>query len=248
MRYLSLLLISLLLSNCAINKNRLTDLEKIGLTGKVKYLKFNNQDISKNQKSGNEPTQHQDEGEGVFVDNEFLFNKNGMISEQRQYSSNELTQIYKFSYDKKNRLISKDYYNASMELVAKSKFENILNNKGKLIKQTEFRTLGNPLSDTTSVKYSLFPYQITKYLYDGHGNLRQFNQYQSFSPYLKEITEYKNGRMIKYSIVDLMDDSFTGSSYYKCMDFDQEHNCIKYKIIGEDHSESYTKVKIEYYK
>ena len=171
MRNLIPIIVLTFLSSCAAKKNSLTDLSKIGLAGNVKYLKFINQN--------NKEKEADDTDEEIeFIDNEYFFNKDGMITEQRRYSSNELSQIFIFSYDKKNFLISKDYYNSKREIVTKSIFENKLNNKGKLYRQMEFRAWERSLSDSIKVRYRIFPEEIIEFLYDKNGNLIQQNLYQ----------------------------------------------------------------------
>lgn len=222
---------SYFLSSCAAKKNFLTDLSKIGLLGNVKYLKFINQN--------NEKREPDDSDEELgFIDNEYFFNKNGMIKEQRQYNSNELSQIFVFSYDKKNFLISKDYYNSEREIVTKSIFENKLNNKRKLYRQMEFSAWERSLSDSIKVRYRIFPEEIIEFLYDKNGNLIQQNLYQRNTSF-KNVIDYQGGKMIKGKTVSLLDNSIWSSIQYDCLKFDQNQNCIKY----ED-----TDVTIEYYK
>ena len=231
MRNLIPIIVLIFLSSCAAKKKSLTDLGKIGLLGNVKYLKFIHQ--NNDEKKSNDS----DEKIG-YIDNEYYFNKNGMITEQRQYSSNELSQIFVFSYDKKNFLISKDYYNSIKEIVNKSIFENKFNNKGKLYRQLEFRAWEKSLSDSIRVRYRIFPSEIIEFLYDNNGKLSQQNYYQSNTSF-KYVIEYKNGRMVKASTVDLIDNGIWSTSRYDCLKFDQNQNCIKYQD---------TDVKIEYYK
>lgn len=150
----------------------------------------------------------------------------------------ELSQIFVFSYDTKNFLISKDYYNSEREIVTKSIFENKLNNKGKLYRQMEFRAWERSLSDSIKVRYRIFPEEIIEFLYDKNGNLIQQNLYQRNTSF-KNVIEYQNGKMIKGKTVSLLDNSIWSSNQYDCLKFDQNQNCIKY----ED-----TDVKIEYYK
>ena len=122
MRNLIPIIVLIFLSSCAARKNSLTDLSKIGLLGNVKYLKFINQN--------NEEKEADDSDEEIgFIDNEYFFNKNGMITEQRQYSSNELSQIFVFSYDKKNFLISKDYYNLKTNSITRENFTDKWNSE-----------------------------------------------------------------------------------------------------------------------
>ena len=70
----------------------MTDLDKIGLKGQVKYLKFESHLTEEDE----ELASSQNEEEGIRIDNEFFFNEDGMISEQRQYSKSELSQIFVF--------------------------------------------------------------------------------------------------------------------------------------------------------
>ncbi|MEP0212485.1 MAG: hypothetical protein ABJD66_04690 [Cellulophaga sp.] len=231
MRNLILIITLIFLSSCAAKKNYLTDLNKIGLLGNVKYLKFINQN--------NEEREPADSNEEPgYIDNEYFFNKNGMITEQRQYISNELSQIFVFSYDNKNFLISKEYYNSEREIVTKSMFENKLNNKGKLYRQMEFRAWEKSLSDSTKVQYRIFPEEIIEFLYDNNGKLSQQKHYQSNTSF-KYVIEYQDKRITKATTVDLIDNGIWSSTPYDCLKFDQNQNCIKYKDTG---------VKIEYYK
>ncbi|KAA2218384.1 MULTISPECIES: hypothetical protein [Maribacter] len=231
MRNLIPILILFFSSSCATKKNYLTDLEKIGLLGNVKYLKFIHQ--------SNQENEFDDSDEEVaIIDNEYFFNKSGMIAEQREYSSNELSQTILFSYDKNNLLISKGYYDGEKKLTMRSIFENKLNNERKLYRQTEYRAWEKSLSDTTNVRYNIFPYEIIEYLYEGNGKLSKQNYYQSNTSF-KIALEYQEKRIFKETIISLSDESIWGSTQYNCLKFDQNQNCIEYKD---------TKVKIEYYK
>jgi len=231
MRNLISIFILLFFSSCATKKNTLTDLEKIGLLGNVKYLKFIH--LSNQEKKSDDSDE-----EVAFIDNEYFFNKSGMITEQRQYISNELRQTFVFSYDKSNLLISKEYYDDAKKLVMRSIFENKLNNKGKLYRQTEYMAWEKSLSDSTNVRYNIFPYEIIEYLYEDNGKLSKQNYYQSNTSF-KNVAEYQERRIIKETTISLSDESIWGSTQYNCLKFDQNQNCIEY----ED-----TKVKIEYYK
>jgi len=236
MNYIKIFAISILLFSCSENKNTTTDLEKIGLTGQVKSLKF-------------EHTKNEKEDENSFyIDNEFYFNENGMISEQNQYSSEGLLHFHSFNYDEKNLLISKTYFNGSREFVSKSKIENVLNKKGKLIMQSEYRALGNSLTDSINLKYSVFPYQITEFLYDSNWNLIKFNVYDRFSSNIKDVTELNNGKIVKNSIVVIEDGEIFSESIYDCVKYDSKKNCIRYKATGIDSTESFINARIEYYK
>jgi hypothetical protein len=223
----------------------LTDLEKIGLKGQVKRLKF--ESISNGKKG--ELTQADYEGEGTIIDNEFFFNKNGMISEQRQYSSSELSLIFVFEYDEINRLISKKYYNSSNELVMKSKFKNIINSKGKLIRQLEFRATENSMTESSKIEISKKPYETIEFSYSENGELIKMIYIQSiFGPDFPRIMiEYKNGLMIKQSTIDFSGEVIQ-SSEVKCLELDKNGNCTKLKTKDNNPSEEYTIALIEYYK
>jgi hypothetical protein len=235
-KHLKILAILILLFSCSDNKNITTDLEKIGLTGKVKNLKFEQVTNEKEDENSNS------------IDNEFYFNQSGMISEQKQYSTDGLIHIYTYQYDKKNLLISKNYYNDSREFVSKSKFENEFNEKGKLIKQSEYRALGNSVPDSVNIKFNLFPDQITEFLYGPNGSLSQYNVYHRMSSNLKNVTVLDNGRIIRNSTILVNSGDLFGETNYKCVEYDTTKNCIKYKLTESDSTESYINVKIEYYK
>ncbi|OBQ46703.1 hypothetical protein JJL45_11880 [Tamlana sp. s12] len=236
MRYLQIFTISILLISCSFSKNVTTDLEKIGLTGKVKSLKFEHERNSTEKENT------------YFIDNEFYFNQNGMIYEQRQYSSEGLIHINSYNYDKKNLLISKTYFNGSREFVNKSKIENAINKKGKLIKQSEYRALGNSLTDSINLKYSVFPDQITEFLYDSNWNLIKYNVYDRMSSFIKEVTELNNGEIMKSSTVVIEDGEIFSESIYDCVEYDSKKNCIRYKVTENDSTESFINAKIEYNK
>ena len=238
MKNLILLSITILFFSCSNDKSFSTDLEKIGLTGKVNRIKFYHEGNNKEKEDEN----------SYSIDNELYFNKNGMISEQRQYSSEGLINIYSFRYDDKSLLISKNHYNGSKEFLTKSKFENVLNSKGKLMKQSEFRALGNPPIDSTNIKFNVFPEKITEFLYDMTGNLIQYNVYDLSSSFMKDVTVLNNGGIVRNSIVNITDEEVFIETNYECVEHDTRKNCIKYKIIETDSTESYINAKIDYYK
>jgi len=223
----------------------LTDLDKIGLKGQVKYLKFESHLTEEDE----ELASSQNEEEGIRIDNEFFFNEDGMISEQRQYSKSELSQIFVFEYDNHNRLISKGYFNSSHQLVMKSKFENILNNKGKIIKQLEFRSITNSLMDSTKITYQKRPYETMEFSYNRNGKLTKMTYIQSvFGPdFPKSIIEYKNGLMDKQLAID-SNGNVISSSDVMCLEFDKIGNCIKLKTNNNSMTEEYTSAEITYYK
>ena len=222
----------------------MTDLDKIGLKGQVKYLKFESQLTEE----GGELASTQNEGKGIGIDNEFFFNEDGMISEQRQYSKSELSQIFVFEYDNHNRLISKNYFNSSREPVMKSKFENTLNSKGKIIKQLEFRAIKNSLMDSTKITYQKTPHETMEFSYDQNGELTKMTYIQSvFGPnFPKGVIEYKNGQMDKQLSVD-SNGNVISSSDVICLEFDKIGNCIKLKTKDSSTAEEYTNAEIRYY-
>ncbi len=236
MKYLKILAISILLHNCSANKNVTTDLEKIGLNGKVKNLRL-------------EQLTNKKENEDSFsFDNEFYFNQNGMISKQKQYSTGDLIHIYTYEYDEKNLLISKKHYNSSREFVSKSIYENEFNEKGKLTKQSEYKALENSIIDSVNIKFNLFPDQITELLYNKDGGLSQYNIYDRILPNLKNVTVFNNGEIIKNSTINTYNGELFSETIYKCVKYDTTKNCIQYKLRESDSTESYIKSKIEYYK
>ena len=212
-------------------------MDKIGLKGHVKYLKFTSL------------LTEESEDQGISINNEFFFNRDGMISEQRQYSPSEISQVFVFSYDNSNRLISKDYFNSSNELVMKSKFENILNNKGKITRQLEFRAINNSLTDSSKVAYQKTPHEIMEFSYNQKGELIKMTHVQSVlgPDFPKSIIEYKNGIMDRLMSVD-SDGNVISSSDLVCLEFDKIGNCIKFKTKAKSSTEVYTNAAIRYYK
>jgi len=142
--------------------------------------------------------------------------------------------IYKnkyFFYDKNFQLISKDYYDFSGELVNKSNYENLLNEKAELVKQTEFRAIESSLTDSTEIKYRVAPYETFGYLYDENGHLIQLNYIQSvLGPSFKGVTECKKGITDKQATMDL-NDKLILSTQFKCLEFDHENNCTKFMTL-----------------
>lgn len=236
MRYFQIFTISILLISCSSSKIVTTDLEKIGLTGKVKSLTFEHE----RNNTENENT--------YFIDNELYFNQTGMIYEQRQYSSKGLIRIHSYNYDEKNLLISKTYFDGFSEFVNKSKIENVLNKKGKLIKQSEYKALGNSLTDSINLKYSVFPDQITEFSYHSNWNLIKYDVYDRMSSFIKVVTELNNGEIVKSSTIAIEDGEIFSESIYDCDEYDSKKNCIRYKAMERDSTESFINVRIEYYK
>ena len=238
MRYLLILTISILIFSCSSHKNTTKDLEKIGLNGKIKSLKFDHE--RNNAESENENV--------YFIENEFYFNQKGFISEQRQYSSDGLIQIHNFNYDNNDLLISKTYFDASKKFMSKSKIENELNHNGKLIKQSEYRALGNSLTDSINLKYSVFPDQITEFFYDSSWNLTKYNSYNRASSFIKEVTELRDGKIANNSTIVISNGEIFSETSYSCVKYDSKKNCQRYRVIENDSTESFFNLKIEYYK
>ncbi|WP_152611391.1 hypothetical protein [Psychroserpens mesophilus] len=217
----------------------MTDLEKIGYTGNIKTIKF----------EGTEERKEESVENGYRVSNELHLNRNNMISELRKYTSESLNEIHTYIYNDNNLLISKNYYDGSREFVSKSKFENVLNDKGRLTKQSEFKSLGNSIVDSTDVKFNIFPDQITEFIYDSNETLIQYNVYDNPTSNLKSVIELRNGEVIKnYLLVGDSEELFGEITYFKCEEYDENNNCIKYKLTENDSTHSYVNVKIEYYK
>jgi hypothetical protein len=210
----------------------------MGLTGKVKSLKFDNERNKAETENEN----------AYFIVNEFYFNQKGFISEQRQYSSEGLIQIHDFNYDKNDLLISKTYFDGSKKFMNKSKIENELNQKGKLIKQSEYISLGNSLTDSINLKYSVFPDQITEFFYDSNWNLTQYNFYDRGSSNMKDVNELKDGEIAKMSTIIISDGEIFSETFYDCVEYDSMKNCRRYRVIENDSTESFLNLKIEYYK
>lgn len=238
MKNLQIFIISILLFSCSSDKNATNDLERIGLKGTIKSLRFEHERNKAETENEN----------AYFIENEFYFNQNGFISEQRQYSSEGLIHIYAFNYDKNNLLISKTYFDDSKKFMNKSKIENELNQKGKLIKQSEYRALGNSLKDSINLKYSVFPDQITEFFYDSNWNLTQYNLYDRTSSFMKEVTQLNDDEIAKISTIIISDGEIFSESSYECVEYDSMKNCQRYRVTENDSTESYFNLKIEYYK
>lgn len=236
MRYLQIFVTSILLFSCSTNKNLTTDIEKIGLKGDVKSLKFEHERNN---------TAKENENAYIIV-NELYFNQNGMISEQRQYSLEGLIHIHSYNYEEKNLLISKTYFNGSRGFVNKSKIENVLNKNGKLIKQSEYRALGISLTDSINLIYSSFPDQITEFLYDSNRSLIKYNVYDRGSSVIKNVTELNNGEIVKNSTIAIEDGEVFSESIYDCIKYDSKKNCIRFKVMEIDSTESFINARIEY--
>ena len=234
-------LFTLLFLSCAKN-DILTDLKKIGLKGNVKKIRFYHVPSNDDTEKG----EIYDEEE-LTIDNEYYFNENGMITKKIEYYSNKLNWKYLFKYDEKNLLIFKNQYNSNGELVARSKYENIIDNNGKLNKQNEFITLEKPPLDTIDTKFRKFPEKTTEYFYDVNGNITQINEYQSSVPFWKHITDYEEGNMSKYSTLEISNDSLILSEKFNCLTFDSKLNCIEYNIIDKEKNETLVKAEIEYF-
>ncbi|WP_299527035.1 hypothetical protein [Winogradskyella sp.] len=238
MKYLQIFTISILLFSCSSNKNTTTDLEKIGLNGNIKSLKFDHERNKAEKENEN----------AYYIENEFYFNQKGFISEQRQYSSEGIIQIHDFNYNTNDQLISKTYFDGSRKFMNKSKIENKLNQKGKLIKQSEYRALGNSLTDSINLKYSVFPDQITEFFYDSNWNLTQYNYYDRTSSFIKEVIELNDRGILRNSTIVISDGEIFSVSSYECVEYDSMENCQRYRVTENDSTESFLNLKIEYYK
>lgn len=236
MRNITIFLICITFISCSVNKNTSTDLEKFGLLGKVKRHKFERRSYVE-----------QESEETYFLENEYFFNQNGLISEQRQYSSEELVKIYSYKYNDNNILISKICRANSGKFLSKSKYENVFNKKGKLIKQSEFFGLGDPLKDSINLNYNLIPNQITKFYYDSDWNLIKYDIYDRSFSGIKEVMELNGRKIVKTSTVQIKDGEIFSESTYYCVEYDSKDNCIRYKATDGDSKESYLNATIEYY-
>lgn len=195
-----------------------------------------------------ERNHEENESEETYsLDNEYFFNQNGFISEQRQYSSEDLVRVYTYIYDDKNLLTSKICFNQAGELMTKSKYENELNKKGKLIKQSEFISIGNFSNDSINIKYNPIPNYITKYFYDSDWNLIKYEVYDKSLSASKEVLELIDKTIIKSSYIMIKDNEIFNESSYSCLDYDLKKNCIRYKKKDGDSIETYLNSTIEYF-
>jgi hypothetical protein len=237
----------ILLSGCA-HKNKLTDLQLMGLNESVKRIKYFHFENSEYKKNKNFETHAASKEEVLVINNEYIFNEVGMVEEKREYYFDELRWIYIFNYGKNSLLKYKDQYDVSGEIITRTKYENTLDRKGKLVKQIEYRALANISIDTTDVIFSQFPERITYINYDSSGSLKNTVELKRSMSMWKNITSYKQGQITQHSTVEIKNDSTIFSDRFECLKFDDKSNCVKYKSLSEDNSESYINVEIEYYK
>lgn len=66
--------------------------------------------------------------------------------------------------------------------------------------------------------------------------------------YIKNVTVLNNGQIVKNSNIAIEDGDLFSETSYECIEYDPIKNCTKYKIIESDSTESYIKIKIDYYK
>ena len=196
----------------------------------------------------------------VHVDNQYDFNKQGMITERRKYISGELSHRFTFTYDDDLNTLNKKYFNSSGNLVAESKYENIHNESGDLIEEKEFMT-GKNLNNNWTHKFfknqneikrieyiGERAYRIYEYFYDKKGNLLQENYNNPDGTiFMKTLTEYDKGYVIKVSNMDSKDNLIYVNKY-KYLDFDNQNNWTTVLIGGDEKSKNIMEVEIEYYK
>jgi len=258
MRNLYLILVSAILLNCSNETIRKTDLDEMHIKGKVKSVKiFQYKAVKKNGKIKKEKIDNS--GSSVSVNNQFDFNKKGMVTEQRKYISDRFSKKFTYVYDDDLNILSKDYYDNSGNLLAESKFENVHNSNGELIEEKEFMTGKNLDNNWThkffknknkvkKIDYSgEKSHEIREYFYDKNGNLIQENwNSPDGTIHMKTIMEYNDGNLKQTSILDSKD-SLISNQYFEYLEFDHGNNWTKLLISENNKPESIIEVEIEYY-
>jgi hypothetical protein len=258
MRNLFFILISIVLFNFSSQSVRKTDLDITNLKGNVKSWKtFQYKAIEKNGKI--EKTKVDNSGHSVSVDNQLEFDKNGMITEQRKYISDNLVHKFIYTYDDQLNILNKDLYDSSGNLLAESKFENSHNLKGELIEEIEFIT-GKNVTGNWTHKFFENNNEVRKiegwgneaskifeYTYDKNGRvIEEIWKSSNGEIYIKTIREYENGNLSLESLFD-SNDSLISISRFKYLDFDHENNWTKILVTENDKLDKIIEAKIEYY-
>lgn len=232
----------------------------MNLNGKVKSLKiFQYKAVKKNGIIEKEKIQN---SEGVaYVDNQFLFNHQGMITEHKQYISDKLTHRFTYLYDNDLNISNKNYYNSKGELVNESTFENTQNSKGELIEEKEFMTgkgfetnwnhkIFIDQNEVKEINYSDNEiYQTREYIYNKKGNLIQENwNSQDGTLYIKTLTIYNDkGQRIQATVLDSKDELISREEY-KYLGFDTQNNWTKIIIYENNKPINIIEAEIKYYK
>lgn len=231
----------------------------MNLRGNIKSIKiFQFDAVEKNRKIEKEKVDNS--GNSVSVDTQLEFNETGMITEHRQYVSDELTNKFIYEYDDQLNILTKDYYDNSGNLLAESKFENLHNSKGELVEEKEFMSGKNLdrnwihkfFKDKNEIKKIEYAggesYKILEYSYDKEGRvIEELWKSSDGSIYIKTLTEYKNGNISLVSLLDSKDSIFSKSEY-EYLNFDNEKNWTRLLITENSIPETIIEAKIEYYK
>lgn len=259
-RQILIILSLVLFTNCSVKQSRYTDLQKMDLNGNVESIKFSQfQAVKKDGQIQKEPIQSSDYI--AYVDNEYHFNKKGMINNHIQYISNRMTHKYVYEYDKNLCTISKKYYDSSGKLVNESHFKNVLNEDGELVEETEFMTGKNVDSNiivsTFENKNKVekidyvgdMKFGKQKYKYNANNNvIEENNLSEDGEIFFKVKTVYnEKGNIIKTVRVDEKGDAISIANY-KYLKFDDKGNCTELLSIGNDSTKILIESKIVYRK
>jgi len=260
LRQIFIILFSVLFANCSVKNSRYTDLQKMNLNGNVESIKFSQfQAVEKNGQIEKQPLPKLDYM--AYVDNEYHFNKKGMIEDHIQYISNRMTHKYVYEYDKNLCTISKKYYNQSGELVNESYFKNVLNEEGEIVEEKEFMTGKNVDSNvilSTFVNKNkvekivyvgdmIFGKQ--KYKYNANNNvIEETDLSEDDQIFLKVKTFYNDkGNIIQTVSVDEKGDTISIENY-KYLKFDDKGNWTEMLSTGSDSTEILIESNIVYRK
>ena len=229
------------------------------LKGKVKSFKMSQ--FKAVEKNGVIEKEKIDNSRGsVSVDNQFEFNRLGMITEQRRYISDKLSNKFIYEYDIDLNIIAKDYYDNSGNLMAESKFENIHHSEGELIEEKEYMT-GENLDNNWTHKFFVNKneikeisysgeraYDIREYFYNKNGNLIKENwNNRDGKVYIKTLYKYENGNIYQVSTFD-SNDSLISKEKYNYLTYDHKKNWTKILISENDKPKNIIEAEIKYYK
>ncbi|GAA0872974.1 hypothetical protein GCM10009117_21210 [Gangjinia marincola] len=232
----------------------------MNINGDVESIKFNQfQAVKRNGQITKEPLPKLDYI--AYVDNEYYFNKKGMIDNHIQYTSNRMTHKYVYEYDKNLCTISKKYYDYSGELVNESYFKNVLNEEGELVEEKEYMTgknvdrnviLSNFVDKNKVEEIDYVGDMILrkqKYKYNANNNVIEeinLSEGDQISFKVKHLYNY-NRNIVKTVTVDEKGDTISIENY-KYLKFDDEGNWTKMLITGSDSTEILVESKIVYRK
>lgn len=198
--------------------------------------------------------------EVVYVNNQYTFNKQGMIIEHQEFISDELSQRFTYEYDNDLNILKKHYYNQKGDLINTSNYENIHDSSGNLIEEKEFMTgkhfennwtqkiFKNKNETNKNVYVGEEIYKTYEYIYDKQNNRTEENRINTDGTlYLKIISSYnKDGLRDNQTVTD-GNGIHISKEIYKFSNFDLKNNWNKISIYRDDILCNIIESEIEYY-